>query len=73
MTEVVVFVSSYIIFLVLSACGHPFPSIRPVIHPIIHPSKFLILEEEDDGRGEGGGMAAVALYPNVYVIQYCSL
>jgi hypothetical protein len=35
--------------------------------PIIHPSKFLIPEEEDDGRG-GGGMAAGAVYPNVYVI-----
>jgi hypothetical protein len=28
-------------------------SIRLVIRLIIHPSKFLILEEEDDGRGEG--------------------
>jgi hypothetical protein len=28
-----------------------FSSIRPVIHPVIHPSKFLIPEEEDDGRG----------------------
>jgi hypothetical protein len=31
-----------------------------------HPSKFLILKEEDDGRGEGR-MAASAVYPNVYV------
>ncbi len=45
-----------------------FPSIRPVIHP----SKFLIPEEEYDGRG-GGRMAAVAVYRNVYVIQSCSL
>jgi len=30
-----------------------FPSIRPVIRSVIHPSKFLILEEEDDGRGRG--------------------
>jgi len=48
-----------------------FPSIRPVICPIIHPSKFLIPEEEDDGRG--GQMAGAAVYPNVYVIQSCSL
>ncbi len=40
------------------------------IHPIIHQSKFLIPEEEDDGRG-GGRMAVV--YPNVYMIQSCSL
>jgi hypothetical protein len=32
-----------------------FPSIRPVIHP----SKFLIPEEEDDGRG--GGKTPVVL------------
>ncbi len=50
-----------------------FPSIRPVIRPVIHPSKFLILEEEDDGRGEGRRMAAGAVYRNVYVIQSCSL
>ncbi len=49
-----------------------FPSIRPVIRPVIHPSKFLIPQEEDDGRG-GGQMAAIAVYPNVYVIQSCSL
>jgi hypothetical protein len=49
-----------------------FSSIRPVIRPVIHPSKFLIPEEEDDGRG-GGRMAAAAVYPNVYVIQSCSL
>ncbi len=49
-----------------------FPSIRLVIHPVIHPSKFLIPEEEDDGRG-GAGMAAATIYPNVYVIQSCSL
>jgi hypothetical protein len=48
-----------------------FLSIRIVIHPVIHPSKFLIPEEEDDGRG--GRMAAWAVYPNVYVIQSCSL
>jgi hypothetical protein len=45
-----------------------FPSIRPVIHP----SKFLILEKEDDEKG-GGPMASAAVYPNVYVIQSCSL
>jgi hypothetical protein len=43
------------------------------IRPVIHPSKFLIREEEDDGRGGGGRMAAAAVYPNVYVIQSCSL
>jgi hypothetical protein len=35
-----------------------FPCIRPIIRPIIHPSKFLIPEEEDDGRG-GGGLHSV--------------
>jgi len=48
---------------------------RPPFHPSCHlsrSSKFLILEEEDDGRG-GGRMAAAAVYPNVYVIQSCSL
>jgi hypothetical protein len=34
----------------------------------IHPSKFLIPEEEDDGRGGGGRMATAAVYPNVHVI-----
>jgi len=39
-----------------------FPSIRPVIRPVIHPSKFLIPEEEDDGRGgRGGGKTPVVL------------
>jgi hypothetical protein len=28
------------------------------------------LEEEDDGRGGGGRMATLVVYPNVYVIQY---
>jgi hypothetical protein len=36
-----------------------FSSIRPVIRPVIHPSKFLIPEEEDDGRG--GGKTPVVL------------
>jgi hypothetical protein len=31
----------------------------------IHPSKFLILKEEDDGRGGGERMAATAVYPNL--------
>jgi hypothetical protein len=31
-------------------CWSSFPSIHPVIRPVIRPSKFLILEEEDDGR-----------------------
>jgi len=44
------------------------------IHPSRHPSiQVLIPEEEDDGRGGGGRMAAAAVYPNVYVIQSCSL
>jgi hypothetical protein len=45
---------------------------HPFILSSIHPSKFLIPEEEDGRRG-GGGMAATAVYPNVYVIQSCSL
>jgi hypothetical protein len=33
-----------------------------------HPSKFLILEEEDDGRERGGRrMATATIYPNVYL------
>jgi hypothetical protein len=39
-------ISSYIIDLVLSGEGRPF-------HTSIPSSKFLILEEEDDGRGGG--------------------
>jgi hypothetical protein len=61
--------------LVLFGCGGvqlSFSSIRPIIRPVIHPSKFFIPEEEDDGRG-GGQMAAASIYPNVYVIQSCSL
>jgi hypothetical protein len=50
-----------------------FPSIRHIIRLVIHPFKFLIPEEEDDGRGGGGMAAAAAIYPNVYVIQSCSL
>jgi hypothetical protein len=53
-------------------------SVCPVVVVVvlfsIHPSrssKFLI-PKEDDGRG-GGRMAAAAVYPNVYVIQSCSL
>jgi hypothetical protein len=40
--------------------GEPGLHIRPVIRLVIHPSKFLIPEEEDDGRG-GGRMAAGVL------------
>jgi hypothetical protein len=36
----------------------------------IHLSQFLILEEEDDGRGGGRQMAAVAIYPNVYATSH---
>jgi len=52
-------------------------SVCPVVVVVvlfsIHPSrssKFLIPKEEDDGRG---GRMAAAVYPNVYVIQSCSL
>ncbi len=38
--------------------------------PVIHPSKFLIPEVEDDGRGGGRGlMAAAAVYPNILTIR----
>jgi hypothetical protein len=47
-------------------------SIRIVIHLVIHPSKFLIPEEEDDGRG-GGRRRTNGVYPNIYVTQSCSL
>ncbi len=55
----------------LSGGGRPFHPSVP-FRPVIHPSKFLIPEEEDDGRG-GGGMATTTVYPNIYVIQSCSL
>jgi hypothetical protein len=45
-------------------------SIHLSFHPSRHPSKFLILEEEDDGRE--GGITAATIYPNVYAIQSCS-
>ncbi len=39
--------------------GHPF-----------HPSKFLIPEEEDDGRAGGHRlMVAAAVYPNILTIR----
>jgi hypothetical protein len=45
--------------------------IRPVIRPVIHPSKFLIPEEKDDGRGgRRGRMAAITIYPNVYATSH---
>jgi len=56
----------------LSGCdggGRPF---HPSVPSSVPSSKFLILEEEDDGRG-GRRMAAAAVYPNLYVIQSCSL
>jgi len=59
--------------LVLSGCdggGGPF---HPSVPSSVPSSIFLIAEEEDDGRGEGGRMAEGAVYPNVYVIQSCSL
>jgi hypothetical protein len=43
-------------------------------HSSCHPSiKFLIPEEKEDGKGRGRRMAAGAVYPNVYVIHFCSL
>ncbi len=50
-------------------------SIHPSRHPSNHPSiQVPHPGEEDDGRGGGEGqMAAAAVYPNVYVIQSCSL
>jgi hypothetical protein len=54
-----IFIYNILGFVRLWSC---FPSICPVICPIIHPSKFLIPEEEDDGRGGGQRMAAGAVY-----------
>jgi len=69
-----IYISSYIIFLVLSGCdggGGPF---HPSVPSSVWSSKFLIPEEEDDGRGgRRRRMAAAGVYPNVYVIQSCSL
>jgi hypothetical protein len=44
----------------LSGGGRPSHPSVPSICPVIHPSKFLIPEEEDDGRG-GGGKTPVVL------------
>jgi hypothetical protein len=47
---------------------------HPFVPSSVSSSKFLILEEDDDGRGgRRRQMAAAAIYPNVYVIQSCSL
>jgi len=55
----------------MSSGGRPF---HPFVPSFVPSSKFLILEREDDGRGGGGRrMATAAVYPNVYVIQSCSL
>jgi len=43
-----------------------FPSIRPVIRP----SKFLIPEEEDDGRGGGGKTPMVLQFAKSYKLIF---
>jgi hypothetical protein len=43
-----------------------FPSIRPVIHP----SKFLIPEEEDDGRGGGRKTHVVLQFAKSYKLIF---
>jgi hypothetical protein len=50
-----------------------FPSIRPVTRPIIHPSKFLIPEEEDDGRGGGGKTPVVLQFAKSYKLIFKKL
>jgi hypothetical protein len=54
-----VFIYNILGFVWLQWWCSSFPSIRPVIRPVIHPSKFLIPEEEDDGKG--GGKTPVVL------------
>jgi hypothetical protein len=56
---------------IISLGGRPFhPFISSSVPSSIHPSsrKKKTMEEE-----EGGQMAAAAVYPNVHVIQSCSL
>jgi len=43
---------------------------RPVIRPVIHPSKFLIPEEEDDGRGGGGKTPVVLQFAKIYKLIF---
>ncbi len=57
----------------LSSGGRPFhpfvpSSVLSSIHPSSSSEKKKMMEEE-----EGGGRMAAAVYPNVYVIQSCSL
>jgi hypothetical protein len=51
---------------------HPFvsSSIPSSIHPSSSSRKKKMMEEEEEG---GGRMATAAVYPNVHVIQSCSL
>jgi hypothetical protein len=50
---------------------HPFvpSSVPSFIHSSSSSQKKMMMEEEE----RGGRMAASAVYPNVYVIQSCSL
>jgi hypothetical protein len=51
--------------------GRPFhPSVPSSIHPSFSSRKKKMMEEEEEG---GGRMATAAVYPNVHVIQSCSL
>jgi hypothetical protein len=55
----------------VSVCPAVLLSIHPSRHPSHHPSsKFLIPEEEYDGRGGGRRqMAAAAVYPNILTMR----
>jgi hypothetical protein len=60
----------YVIYLYNILGWSSFPSIHLVIRPVIHVSKFLIPEEEDDGRGgQRLLMVAAAVYPNILTIR----
>jgi len=61
-----IFIYNILGFVQLRWSWSSFPSIRLIICHVIHPSKFLIPEEEDDGRGGGGKTPVVLQFAKSY-------